>query len=80
MDIEETQDPADSDVDGTGWTQTAWLPLSETSILEELGRELEKTSADDTVMAAHGTTHIRAKQLRNILQGRQLDSPLPHIR
>ena len=74
MDIKIPQDPTDSDDDGTEWTQTAWLPLRETSILAELTRELEKTSADDAVMATHGTTHIRAKQFRNIYQERQLDS------
>ena len=50
------------------WSRNAWdLPLN----LQELRQELRQASSTDT-MATQGNTHVRAKQLQNILDGDKL--------
>ena len=44
--------------------------------LEELRQEIQQASSSDTIMASQGNTHVRAKQLQNVLNGGKLDSDI----
>ena len=43
---------------------------------EELRQEVQQASSPYTIMASQGNTHVRARQLPSILDGRKLDSDI----